>query len=84
MDSSLDKVGFHCRSMFILNDWDGPCQTFYTGNLRFSHVSGGLFSWHLSNVRDALSYFGPYKSAERIETDLVLTASAFKRYMKVQ
>lgn len=41
---ALTEYVFMVEVMFIVNARDGAYATYYTGNLRFNHVSGGRFS----------------------------------------
>lgn len=68
-------------SMFIVNDKDGACSSYYTGNLRFEMVSEGLLFWLSAKIFGNLRYFGLYSFALRKGTDAVLMFLAFKRCM---
>lgn len=57
---------------------DGACLKYYTENLRFDHVSGGLLFRLPNKILYHLKYFGLYTFALRIETDTVLTALPYK------
>lgn len=66
-----------------MNAEDGACQIHYTSNLRFFYVSGELLFWLPEKSLDAMAYYGFYKFALCMGTDLMLRALAFKRCMEV-
>lgn len=46
------------EAMSIVSTKEGSYATYFTGNLRFDHVSGGLLFRLPNTSLDALTYFG--------------------------
>lgn len=65
--------------MFVIDDSDGACPSYYTYNVRFAHIWGSLWFWPPSKMLDTLKYFGLSTFASRIDADAVLKSMAFHR-----
>lgn len=70
-------------TIFIVNAGDRACVTYYSGNLRFDHMSNGLLFRFPVKFLDTLSYFGLNKFALWVVTDPMLAALATKRCIEV-
>lgn len=73
---ALTEYVFIARAMFVINDGDGACSSYYTYNTRFDLIGGTFLSRLQSKIFNALKYFGLFKSASRLGTDPFLTTLA--------
>lgn len=80
---ALTNFLFTAGAVFFVNAKAGACSTYYSGNLRYDHVSEGPLFWLSVNILATLTYFGLYKFALRMRTDPLLATLAFKRFVEV-
>lgn len=57
--------------------------TYYSRNIQFDSVSGGLLFRLPARILDALSYYGLHKVSVRMDMDPMLTALDVRRYTEV-
>lgn len=80
---TLTKCVFIVGAMLVVNAMDGGCTSYYTYNRRFNHIGGTRLLRLPTKILNAFQYFGLYKLASRMGTDLAITALSLHRCGKV-
>lgn len=79
----LAESVFFAGVIFMINARDDAFRSYHTLNNRYDTLSRAVLFRLYENTFDALQYFGRYRPAFRILTDLVLTGLEVYYYFEI-